>query len=141
MTDLELIDFVSSKIIEQGRLAKDKNGKCRYRLHEGDKVYKCAAGHLIPDSKYTVELEGLGCYGLKSDSSINIVQEILIEEGYNPYIVSKLQILHDNSKNIEEFVLCMENVKRKIQEGTTLSKIHAYGILDEVSETQKLFHI
>lgn len=141
MTDLELVDFVSSKIIEQGRLARDKNGKCRYRLHEGGKVYKCAAGHLIPDNKYIVELEGQSCYGLNKDSSRNIVEEILVEEGYNPYLVRKLQLLHDSASTIEQYILYMAKVKQKIQEGITLSQIVICNIFEDVLETQKLFHI
>jgi hypothetical protein len=53
-TGQEVFDYVVSKIFGQGEPAFDnERGICCYRL--GD--LKCAAGHLIPDSMYSLHLE------------------------------------------------------------------------------------
>lgn len=83
MTDQEMFDFVATHLRTQGRPASNSNGDCKYRILLDEQMYKCAAGCLIPDEKYNIDMEGrsigvLGIPGL-SDSGL----------------LKKLQIVHD----------------------------------------------
>lgn len=99
MTQQELFDKVCKAVIEQGEPAADALGsaqaRCYYRLHKPDgKVLKCAAGHLIPDDKYSQYMEGKGLASLKA---YGIVIEF-------PGLISQLQGAHDRaaSDSIDE---------------------------------------
>ena len=52
----ELYDFVVAAIVKQGRPSVGDNDRCLYRGPDG---LKCAAGHVIPDSVYSEDMEGL----------------------------------------------------------------------------------
>jgi len=57
LTDQEVFDRVARHLLTQGERAYDNvRGVCMYRKG----CLKCAIGCLIPDDKYSTELEGLG---------------------------------------------------------------------------------
>lgn len=57
----EIFDTALSGIRGQNGFSVDENGVCLYRGPDGK---KCAAGWLIPDSKYNIEIEGQNAFGL-----------------------------------------------------------------------------
>lgn len=60
---------------------------CRYR---GPGNKKCAAGVLIPDDKYTSEMEGRGIFASFVEKSIQVPEGMLVEDLF--YV----QQIHDN---------------------------------------------
>lgn len=69
---------------------------CLYRYEDK----KCAAGHLIPDEKYYLELEGkdlIQSNTLESDitNSLTEVGKIIMDEGHDINLVVDLQNVHD----------------------------------------------
>lgn len=85
MTNQEIFDTVVQHLRQQGRKATTWDGRCRYCINNGDKVLKCAAGALIPDSEYTTSIEGrivhyndyfLARFDLNQISLIKRLQEI-----------------------------------------------------------------
>lgn len=53
----EVFDLVVDHLFEQGRPARQDDGRCRYRMGSG---LRCAVGVLIPDELYKEEFEGAG---------------------------------------------------------------------------------
>ena len=89
MTDLELIDKVTEHLLKQGRRAMIVGG-CVYRDNEGG---MCAAGCLIEDEHYSVDIEGA------TVSSSGKVQEALFKSGVDRSqiaLVRTLQSIHDS---------------------------------------------
>lgn len=95
-------DLVVAHLRKQGKKAFGKvpsliNPGCflegyRYRTEDG---LKCAAGCLIPDSKYSPDFENVLCFG---HSMSQPIEQILKEEGHDPVFVCQLQSIHDGSE-------------------------------------------
>lgn len=120
MTDLELLDYVQSKIVEQGGLSVNDRGTCAYRGNEGR---KCAAGQLIPDEKYSHEFEGYTCCSnsaLGTDHPSLKISQCLRDCGHNPKAVGWLQLIHDRADTLEVFVSYAEATKKALGCGNTL---------------------
>ncbi len=58
-TNQEAFDMAYLGIIRQGRASISGDGACQYRHTSVHGPLKCAAGHLIPDSKYKYGMENL----------------------------------------------------------------------------------
>lgn len=83
-TKQETLDTVVNGLITQGK--RGYSGSCRYRTNSGA---KCAAGQLIPDSKYDPGFEGTSVtYGSR-------VGALLCSLGYDIEFVARLQTCHD----------------------------------------------
>lgn len=91
MTNQETFDIVVTALRAQGRKSVDAHGGCMYR---GPNGLKCAAGHLIPDSLYSPEME----HKIASNHT-----KMLIELGHDPWFVNALQAAHDNAES-DDFV-------------------------------------
>lgn len=85
MTRQETFDIVVNHLRKQGRKAIDENGHCRYRTDDG---CKCAAGCLIPDDKYSPDLEGNNIW-------YTPIYNILFKLGHDLSLVGRLQQIHD----------------------------------------------
>lgn len=88
----ELFDYITSKVLEQGRasiIEGDGSFECVYR---GDSGTKCAVGHVIPDAWYSKSLEGLDIYGV-------LVDEERLKPSLAPHldILKYLQCAHDDT--------------------------------------------
>ena len=102
MTDQEVFDTVARHLLTQGRKSyltteQKESMKQRYMLHDttilvcayrGADGCKCAAGVLIPDGSYSVEMEGCNV-------SENIVSRAL--PTFSLGFVATLQRIHDHS--------------------------------------------
>lgn len=92
MTDLELVkDTVEFYSFNPELRGYTPGIGCRYRALNGDgQLCKCAAGRLIPDEKYSIDLEG-------SNADEGLVAKVLEGEGYRLDLVRRLQVFHDAS--------------------------------------------
>ncbi len=131
MNEREMVEFVFDKLIEQGKRSV-RDGLCVYRFDDG---CRCAAGWLIPDNKYSPDLEQCVCW---EDDMANFdeahkerarkVVKILEEQGYNPYSVRYLQKIHDNDEFSIDFVSRMKEnrarILKELDSGKTLSQLH-----------------
>jgi hypothetical protein len=102
MTNLEIIDRVTSHLLAQGVRAEDPNAstpsKCRYR--HGN--LKCAVGFLISDEHYRPQLEG---YGVATLEVLRAVEDSL-GTSVDEDLLSQLQAVHDtNFPDNWEFLL------------------------------------
>lgn len=97
MSDKELCLYVLDKLIEQGGCSYQiiyleatelPQFSCLYRNYNGEKIKKCAAGHLIPDENYGSEIESspIDAINSKLDKNIHSSQYHLVKE---------LQKIHD----------------------------------------------
>lgn len=90
-------DDAVGRLIKQGRLGLSNDGRCRYRLKEGNTTIKCVAGGLIPDDIYDSDWDEAGgnmfCF-LGQD-----VHDCLTDMGYNVSTISDLQDIHDRIGN------------------------------------------
>jgi len=87
VTAQEVFDYVTSKVVEQGKPSIDLDrDSCMYR--NGDLC--CAAGHLLPDSVDTK------LWDLKSLTWTILVEKELVPSNHVELIV-ELQSAHDNS--------------------------------------------
>lgn len=96
-TKQETFDTVVAHLRKQGRKSEGKDF-CLYRGADG---LMCAAGCLIPDSKYRQDFEGLGCFTRSARPSGepytgNVVQNCLTQLGHDPQFVKRLQSIHDD---------------------------------------------
>ena len=103
----EIFDFVVSKIIEQGAPSLELRPTgvyaCYYRAERNGKTLKCAAGHLIADEGYRVNMEGRGADYLFSRVNDNFrtnLRTIDFDEvpaGMAERLVIRLQSAHDQA--------------------------------------------
>jgi hypothetical protein len=84
-----------------------KTGTCMYRSKNG---LKCAAGHLIPDDKYSYDFEDHPCYLYNRDgyteeflSVVDKISEILIDECHDAKFVCMMQEIHDSSEDFDDW--------------------------------------
>lgn len=66
---------------------------CRYRGPGGT---KCAAGALIPDDKYSPEMEGESLFVPPMEDELGLAGRVLKELGHDLDLLSQLQYVHDN---------------------------------------------
>lgn len=91
-TAQEVFDYVTARLLEQGKQSKNFGGACRYRtVCDDGTVLKCAAGWLIGDDEYEQEMD---------DGGASTDWMSLVEQGFFPdthqSLISKLQNVHDN---------------------------------------------
>ncbi len=136
MTDLELVNFVFDKLIEQGGCSVNADKNCVYRGLNGR---KCAAGQLITDEEYKPQFEGYNCYGTdeeltlqKCKTATDTTKELMklfTSKGINPKSLRVLQKAHDTSQSTDgEFEIALLKSKKlylitKIEQGITLEDI------------------
>lgn len=110
MTEQETFDIVVNHLRQQGCKSQEEKldplsdlPRCMYRGPNGT---KCAAGILIPDEDYRVEMEGwfVANYRIKA---------VLEKYGHSEILVARLQHIHDN------FAVCEWENKFK-----DLAKLH-----------------
>jgi hypothetical protein len=84
----ELYDYIVEAIVKQGRPSVGDNDRCLYRGPEG---LKCAAGHVIPDSMYSENME--------NNSILSVFEAGSLPISLAPHrdLIQKLQNLHDKS--------------------------------------------
>lgn len=93
MTNQETFDFVVSALVAQGKpsygllFSSANTMGCLYRGPGGT---KCAAGHCIPDDKYTSSMEN-------TVVSSAYVEPILEAAGYDVGFLSHMQHAHDDA--------------------------------------------
>lgn len=85
-TKQETFNAVVNGLIRQGKLGIEVGEGCRYKTSEGA---KCAAGQLIPNARYSSNLEGA------SVSHKTPIGVLIRELGHDVRFVSRLQKLHD----------------------------------------------
>jgi len=117
MTNQEIFDKVLHAIRQQGRAAVDNytsgNGSpitiCRYRKidKETGAVLKCAAGHLIPDDRYSESFEGLPAGAVWELGAFPD-----ITEKQAGFLLSDLQNAHDHSLHNGSLSKWEENMQR-----------------------------
>ena len=121
MTDQEIFDKVLFAIRQQGRAAVETcipvsgGGPvtlCRYRTTDKTTgaVLKCAAGHLIPDDRYTEDFEGLPARAVWKRGAFPEVTEM--QAGW---LLSNLQNAHDHSLHNGSLTKWEENMQRIAQ--------------------------
>jgi hypothetical protein len=84
----EVFNYIVQKLNEQGSLSQTECGSCFYRMKNGK---RCAAGWLIDDEDYKPEFEG------KAISELNLIPPKHLD------LVSNLQHIHDESRDLESF--------------------------------------
>lgn len=90
---LQLVDTVVSKIIEQGGRSLSV-GSCAYR---GNLNRRCGVGLFIDDNKYCRGIEGKNVHQWSNDT----IDDVLIPEarGYSISLWAAIQRFHDNTNN------------------------------------------
>lgn len=90
MTEQEIVDYVFLKVWEQGKQSRmsSERGKCAYRGHNN---LKCAVGWLIPDDKYTLEMEGLPVHMLVKNAYLKVTENRM------QFILEEMQYWHDKT--------------------------------------------
>jgi hypothetical protein len=75
-------------ILKQGTYSRGNSGNCRYK---GCNDTKCAIGHLIPDKKYNIEMEGFNV--------VTLIDKGLVPSRWGRYkeFLRALQQAHDNA--------------------------------------------
>lgn len=97
----ETYDKIVNGLRVQNCKSLNGQGLCFYRGLNGT---KCAAGHVIPDSKYNSIMEGgsvcdiTNIIGPVLDRTRLLYQVIVVEEGHNANLVQELQQIHDHIK-------------------------------------------
>jgi hypothetical protein len=101
MTNQVTFDTVVRAIFAQGRPSVIPAEGCAYRSNDG---CRCAAGHLIPDTKYDPKFEGAACWvpahasdALEANRVSRRVASVLMSEGHDPEFVKELQVAHDEA--------------------------------------------
>lgn len=85
-TAQEVFDYVTSRLLRQGRRSESGLGMCQYR---GPGGLKCAAGWLISDEFYHPCMEGKSWLGLVE--RFNVIDE-------HSQLIAELQFVHDESE-------------------------------------------
>ena len=90
MTSREIFDKVKKALLSQGKRSKGKDF-CLYCSPTG---LKCAIGHLIPEEKYTDEIEGMSITEFPDDILQCILPSDKTEKDGIDFLV-ELQNIHD----------------------------------------------
>ena len=103
----EAARYAVAKVVEQGCLSRMSKGSgCSYRLKgREDSSIRCAIGWLIPDHKYDIQIEGLGCYEAEVYNKLGGEwfdgDRLLTNKDRNA--LSNLQKCHDLAEDIDDF--------------------------------------
>lgn len=89
-TDLDVIDYVRERLIDQDARSNNGSMRCAYRGDMYDR--KCAVGHLIDDELYTPSIEGEAA---QHDIVLSLVERSLINWEVNPDLLEDMQVIHD----------------------------------------------
>lgn len=94
-----MFDTVATHLLRQGKRSEGRMSRINSRtdicLYRGPEGRKCAAGILIPDSKYRPEFEGWNIVG-EAGESVNLKKAIGIEgDAVALQLVNCLQTCHD----------------------------------------------
>lgn len=106
----QVIHFVIAHARRQKQQAYDyTSDSCVYR---GENGVKCFAGALIPDSAYDSKMEGLiiGSYKLVVRTNLTIVEQFFLGKGANLRLISELQAIHDEEKEVEAWEEAFEDL-------------------------------
>ena len=87
-TAQEVFDQVKTHLLTQRERSIDFNS-CKYRSHNR---LKCAAGCLIADDEYTMDMEGM--------TWISLVIDSVAPTNYSE-MIRELQLVHDNFNHLE----------------------------------------
>lgn len=82
----DTFNAVASYLLRVNRQALSSKGMCLYRSDQAGSAPYCAAGCLIPDSKYNKKIEDMSCNDREIAS---------LFEGHNLNLLLDLQICHD----------------------------------------------
>ena len=85
-TAQEVFDQITQHLLTQATPAQNKDGSCRYKLEQPERVLRCAAGCLIADDEYREKFEG--------ESWDSLVLRGLVPSPHKDLITS-LQKMHD----------------------------------------------
>lgn len=132
---VKMIDFVKSKLIEQGERSmgfyEDKSGvrtlMCAYRGGNNDESgnqYKCAVGHLIPDDLYYKDLENVTPLNFFKGGRSNkfgkpfidhLRKKFNIDESFSNHsillLLREMQSIHDDS-SADNIMFFREKIKK-----------------------------
>lgn len=98
-TNQQIFDKVALSSLKQGKKSLGKDGLCVYRKNKHAKDHvRCNAGHLIPDSVYTSEMEGSSIHVL-ADKFPNLPKQIGVSKTQLEGIIRDLQLIHDSVFN------------------------------------------
>ena len=101
-------------------------GSCQYRTSDGN---KCFIGALIPDWKYTEEMED-------TDALNRLVFKTISKLGYNdPYFAVLLQNIHDDFDDCDSDY--SEIHEKRIAEWKVRVAYHLYTLLGELSDPKE----
>lgn len=89
----ELYDYIVEAIVKQGRPSVGDNDRCLYRGPDG---LKCAAGHVIPDSMYSENMEGKDVHSLMCKKQMP--KSLIPHEK----LLRAMQSAHDGTKPAED---------------------------------------
>lgn len=93
-TELEVIEYVRRKLLEQGAPARS-GFSCEYLRGDG---FRCAAGHLIPD-QIIDKLNLSGPWHIVLSKNLNLPNT-------HQSLISKLQIIHDRWLDGDDLPWC-----------------------------------
>jgi hypothetical protein len=92
MNNQTVFSKVYTALVKQGQPSfHHKRGMCMYRTKKGNKILKCAVGHLIPRKEYLPKMEGKDIYSLRAEG---ILPKSL--ESVDTSLLEKLQNVHDS---------------------------------------------
>ena len=109
-TDLDVIRYVSDRLIDQDARSNNGDMRCAYRGDIEDR--KCAVGHLIADELYTASIEGEGA---KHDVVLSLVQRSLPNWEINEDLLEDMQIIHDEDA-INMWFMSFKALEKKIND-------------------------
>jgi hypothetical protein len=98
----ELYDYIVEAIVKQGRPSVGDNDRCLYRGPDG---LKCAAGHVIPDSMYSEEMEGNAVDSLALQT-LPFLSKPALPKSLHPHqkLLTYLQSNHDAAAHDNDFM-------------------------------------
>lgn len=105
--------YVKNFLLKQGRPSKELNcgpAQCYYRMPYLGRTLKCAVGCLIPESKYSYNLEG---YSLTSTGT---VQAVLQVSEAKRLMLKQLQDIHDNAPTNPDGSFLMDDLMKSLSE-------------------------
>lgn len=109
-TDLDVIRYVGSQLIDQDARSNNEDMRCTYRGDTENR--KCAVGHLIADELYTPSIEGEGA---KHDVVLSLVQRSLPNWEINEDLLEDMQIIHDEDA-INTWFMSFRGLEKRIND-------------------------
>ena len=105
LSNQEILNRVTVHLYRQGKQAKkpmeDGGNFCLYRAPDGS---KCAVGCLIPDELYDPSFENNSAdFFFYSEPEVGTAMNINIHDKMSLRLLNRLQSIHDNSQNWQNF--------------------------------------